>query len=335
MPHPYQILAKGLGKSFRVAKKKPGLKGSIQSFFHPESHAKEAVCPLDLAVRPGEIVGLLGPNGAGKTTLMKMLTGIIVPSQGELQVLGQVPAQRSRDFRKRISLVMGQKSQLWWDLPALDSFHLIRAYYEIEGLAFHRRLDELSQLLQVQGVLEIPLRKLSLGERMKVELMASLLHEPEVLFLDEPTIGLDLIAQKNIRDFLLQYHARKQPTLILTSHYMADIEALCERVVLLIEGKKRFDGSISRFEGLLGHNKIVRFSFRSPVAERDFFAPFQPTWDAEGNWVELNLAEADLSSITVEILSRFPVSDFATAQTPVERVLERLLQQPQLLAPEG
>lgn len=325
------IQAQGLCKQFRLTKKKPGLWGSVESFFSRETINKEAVSPLDLNIQPGEIVGLLGPNGAGKTTLMKMLTGIIVPTQGTLQVLGHVPAQRSRDFRRRISLVMGQKSQLWWDLPALDSFHLIRKYYEIAKPAFDQRLDELSTLLQVEAVLQVPLRKLSLGERMKVELMASLLHEPEILFLDEPTIGLDVIAQKNIRDFLAQYHARKRPTLMLTSHYMADIEALCERVLLLIEGKKRFDGPITQFEGLLGHNKIVRFSFRQPIAERSLFTPYQPNWSPEGTWVELNLAEADLSPVTVQILSQYPVSDFATAQTPVERVLESLLKQPQLL----
>ena len=325
------IQARGLYKDFRLYKKQAGLQGSIKSFFSRSYENKRAVAPLDLDIQRGEIIGLLGPNGAGKTTLMKMLTGIIVPSGGSLQVLGSQPAQRLRSFRKRISLVMGQKSQLWWDLPPMDSFNLIQSYYEIPKLEFTNRLEELSDILGVEQLLNVHVRKLSLGERMKVELMASLLHEPDVLFLDEPTIGLDLISQRNIRDFLFDYHQRKKPTLILTSHYMADIEALCKRVILIIEGEKRFDGKIERFESLLGHNKILTFNFASPIQDLSFFAPFAPSWNHEKTMVEINIPEEELREVASHILSRFPVTDFGTQKTPIERVLETLLHNPALL----
>ena len=195
------IACRALGKNFKVYEKEPGLRGAIKSFFVRRYTQNVAVHPLDLKIGKGEFVGLLGPNGAGKTTLMKMFTGIIVPTSGELTVLGEVPHERSISFRKRIALVMGQKTQLWWDIPALDSFKLLQRFYEVPDEEFRDRLNELANLLEVDRLLKIHLRKLSLGERMKMELIASLLHRPEVIFLDEPTIGLDLIAQENIRRF--------------------------------------------------------------------------------------------------------------------------------------
>src|SRR5690606_35893830 len=202
-----------------------------------------------------------GPNGAGKTTLMKMFTGIVVPSHGELQVLGYRPFDREKDFRKRIALVMGQKSQLWWDIPAMDSLLLIKAYYEIPNDAFNERVEEMASLLGVKELLHVHVRKLSLGERMKLELMASLMHRPDILFLDEPTIGLDLVAQDAIRSFIKSYHERYKPTVILTSHYMQDVQALCSRLVLIMDGKKTFDGAIKDFEKILGSDKTVTFTF--------------------------------------------------------------------------
>ncbi len=325
------IHAQGVFKEFRLYKKEAGFKGSLKAFFSRQFEIKRAIAPLDLEIQRGEIIGLLGPNGAGKTTLMKMLTGIIVPSGGRLSVLGCEPAQRLKYFRQRIALVMGQKSQLWWDLPAMDSFLLIQKYYEIPPKAFKDRVEELSDLLRVSAYLNVHVRKLSLGERMKVELMASLLHEPEVLFLDEPTIGLDLLSQKNIRDFLFQYHQKRNPTLILTSHYMADIEALAQRVVLIIEGHKRFDGSINKFENLLGHNKTLNFTFAQQIKEFNFFSPYSPRWNAGGKAVEITVPEGELRQVASHILAQYPVTDFSTQKTPIERVLETLLNSPELL----
>ena len=328
------IHSQGLSKSFRLYKKKAGLKGSILSFFHREFETKTALSPIDLDIKKGEIIGLLGPNGAGKTTLMKMMTGIIVPTSGKIEVLGYEPEKRSRNLRKKIALVMGQKSQLWWDLPAMDSFFLIQKYYEIPDVDFHKRLKNLSNLLEVSHLLEVHVRKLSLGERMKVELMACLLHEPEIIFLDEPTIGLDLIAQQNIRKFLLDYHREKKPTLILTSHYMADIEALADRVILLIEGKKRFDGPIADFENVLGHNKTLYFTFTEPVKNRSYFEPFLPKWEHNYKRVEISLAVEQLQTVAAEILQAYQVTDFGTEKTPIERVLSELMKNPMLAGGE-
>ncbi|OGG93252.1 MAG: multidrug ABC transporter ATP-binding protein [Candidatus Lambdaproteobacteria bacterium RIFOXYD2_FULL_50_16] len=326
------IHAQGLSKRFKSHQKAPGFKGAIQSFFDRQFETKTAIENFDLEVAPGEIIGLLGPNGAGKTTLMKMFTGIIVPSEGSLNVLGTVPHKRSRDFRKQIALVMGQKSQLWWDLPALDSFLLLQKYYEIDKKTFEHRLNELSELLNVTKLLRVHVRKLSLGERMKLELMSSLLHDPKIIFLDEPTIGLDLVAQKNIRDFLLNYHGETGVTLILTSHYMADIQALAKRVVLVLEGQKRFDDSLEAFAGILGGAKMVAFRFGSVVKRQDpFFEPFSPLWNAEGTRVELNIPEDRLRELGQQILRDYPVVDFHTENLPIERVMAQLLERPELL----
>jgi len=213
---------------------------------------------------PG-LIGLLGPNGSGKTTLMKMMTGIIIPSKGELKVLDHIPSHRQNNFKKRISLIMGQKSQLWWDIPVMDSFLLFQKYYEIEEKAFKNRVYELGERLDTQKLFHTPVRKLSLGERMKMELMACLLHEPQVIFLDEPTIGLDTLAQKSVRRFLKDYYEEKKPLIILTSHYMADVEALCEKIVLILEGEKKFEGSIDEFTNLFQKEKTIVFYFKTPV----------------------------------------------------------------------
>lgn len=326
------IQASGLTKQFKIHLKRPGLSGALQSFFNRQYQTKTAVEAFDFEAQAGEVIGLLGPNGAGKTTLMKMFTGIIVPSTGQLNVLGYEPHRRARDFRKQIALVMGQKSQLWWDLPAMDSFLLLQKYYEIEKKAFDRRLGELSELLDVGSLMQTHVRKLSLGERMKLELMSSLLHEPKVIFLDEPTIGLDLVAQRNIRSFLKAYQAEKGCTLILTSHYMADVEALCERLVLILGGQKRFDGSLKRFESILGNEKMVAYQFERPIEQNDpFLAQFSPVWNQAGTRVELNIPEASLRELGQKILRDYPVVDFHTEKLPIERVMTQLLDRPELL----
>ncbi len=319
------IVARGLAKDFVSYRKQPGLLGSLRAFFRPDPIVKPAVRDFDLEIAPGEIVGLLGPNGAGKTTLMKMLTGIVVPTRGELSVLGFTPFDRAEAFRLRIALVMGQKSQLWWDIPARDSFDLLRAYYQVPRPEFERRLAELAELLGVAEQLPIHLRRLSLGERMKMELIACLLHRPEVLFLDEPTIGLDVVAQDSIRGFLKDWARRYGTTILLTSHYMADVAALCRRIVLILDGEKRFDGPLRDFERLLGSEREVTFTLSEPRPGDPRFEPFDPVYSEEGRRVALRIPEAELREVTARILTEFPVVDFASESLPVERVMKQLL----------
>jgi ABC-2 type transport system ATP-binding protein len=291
-----------------------------------------AVQDFSVEIDQGEIIGLLGPNGAGKTTLMKMFTGIIVPSEGEINVLGFKPCERKMNFRKQIALVMGQKSQLWWDIPAMDSFLLLQRYYEINNKDFAERIQELSELLQVTNLLEIHVRKLSLGERMKMELMASLLHRPKIIFLDEPTIGLDVVAQKNVRAFLKNYHQQFRPTIILTSHYMADVAALCSRILLILGGEKRFDDSLNSFEATLGREKSVTFFFaESQIPEDTFWLPYPTDWNQANTQVELRIPEKMMAKVSRDILGKFPVIDFATQKLPIENVMETLLHNPALL----
>ena len=326
------IICQGLGKDFKHYQKTAGFVGSLKSFFHRTYERRAAVHNFDLEIEHGEMVGLLGPNGAGKTTLMKMFSGIIVPSHGKLQVLGHVPFEREQAFRKKIALVMGQKSQLWWDIPAMDSFLLLQKYYEIDTRDFKKRLGELSALLGVERQLQVHVRKLSLGERMKMELMACLLHRPDILFLDEPTIGLDIVAQRNIRDFIAQYQAQYKTTVILTSHYMADVEALCQRIVLVLGGTKSFDGPIREFSNILGREKFVSVTFSESIAHpTSFWTAFDPQWNESRTRVDLRVPEADLRSSAVEILQTFPVAEFSMEKLPIERVMNALLANPQLL----
>ncbi len=328
------ILCHGLNKKFVSYKKAPGISGAIKSLWQRNEIAKYAVKSFDLEIQKGEIVGLLGPNGAGKTTLMKMFTGIIVPSDGELQVLGHKPFDRNKEFRKKIALVMGQKSQLWWDIPAMDSLYLIKAYYEINDNDFNQRVAEMAKVLNVEELLHVHVRKLSLGERMKLELMASLLHQPDVIFLDEPTIGLDLVAQDAIRDFIKRYHQKYNPTVILTSHYMQDVQSLCSRLVLIMNGEKKFDGQIERFEKILGSDKIVSFNFQDEPEDKSSFIKFSPKWSDNGLSVQVALPQSELREFSSHILQNFNVTDFQTEKLPIERVMKELMLRPELLANE-
>ena len=326
------IEALKLSKSFKSYRKEPGLKGSLKAIFSRDVIVKDAVRNFNLSSGKGEIIGLLGPNGAGKTTLMKMFTGIIVPTAGQLKVLGYRPWERSLEFRKKISLVMGQKSQLWWDIPAYDSFLLLQKYYEIPEDDFRDRVNLMAEILQVEPLLTVHVRKLSLGERMKMELMASLLHNPEIIFLDEPTIGLDLVAQENIRNFIKEYQRTHKVTIFLTSHYMADVQALCERLILILNGEKYFDGPIEKFERIQGENKIVSFSFSKPQD------PKNPVWvSLDANWnkcfdqVDLKIPENTLRKTTQLILENKAVKDFHTEKMPIERVMKALMSNPEIL----
>lgn len=238
------IEVKNLSKTYEYYKKQPGLLASVKGLFRREKLYIEAVKEINFNIEEGELVGFLGPNGAGKTTTLKMLSGILYPSGGEARVLGHIPWKRQKEYQKQFALVMGQKNQLWWDLPAMESFILNKEIYEVPDKEFKYNLAELTELLDVKDILDIQVRKLSLGQRMKCELIAALLHKPKVLFLDEPTIGLDVVAQKNIRDFIKKYSQEEKTTIILTSHYMEDISQLCRRIIIIDLGRIIYDGRL-------------------------------------------------------------------------------------------
>lgn len=321
------IECKKLSRDFKIYIKRPGLYGTMQSFFKREYSINRAVKDFDINLESHGLVGLLGPNGSGKTTLMKMFTGIIVPSRGSVKVLGEIPSRRRNTFKKNISLVMGQKSQLWWDIPVMDTFLLFQKYYEIEERSFKRKLYDLGERLNTRSLFHIPVRKLSLGERMKMELMACLLHEPKVIFLDEPTIGLDVIAQKNVRQFLKDYYEEKKPLIVLTSHYMADVEALCEKIILILDGEKRFEGSIGDFKKRFRKEKTVVFNFKDRVVnfpekwEQKFFC----RWNQDKSQLKIRVPEQELQPMTIEVLNQFSVSDFHTEKVSVEEVMNDIL----------
>jgi ABC-2 type transport system ATP-binding protein len=246
-----------LNKTFKVHKKAPGFWGSAKSLVNREYVEKSALIDLDLEIAEGEIIGLIGGNGAGKTTLTKVLSGIIHPTSGEVSVLGFNPWDRNNEYRKQMAVIMGQKAQLWWDLPAMDGFLLLKEIYQIDPIEFKKSVEYLADYFDIKDELNIQVRRLSLGERMKVELMAALLHRPKVVYLDEPTIGLDITAQKAVRSFLKGYRKEFNPTMILTSHYMDDIEELCERIVILRKGRKVYDNSISNLHEKYAKNKMI------------------------------------------------------------------------------
>jgi ABC-2 type transport system ATP-binding protein len=325
------LKANKLSKSFKSYKKEEGISGSIKSLFKRDYITKSAVDCFNLEIEKNQIIGLLGPNGAGKTTLMKMFTGIIVPSSGSLTINGHTPHLRSKEYRKKIALVMGQKSQLWWDIPAMDSFVLLKKYYELNDQEFNEKINLMSEMLNVKDLLHIHVRKLSLGERMKLELMASLLHSPDILFLDEPTIGLDLVAQEKIRTFIKDYYKKNNVTIIITSHYMADVEELCERLVLIMGGKKGYDGDLENFTQILGHEKSVNFTFSESIQSDSFLNELKTNWSNENRELEILVEESKLREISSQIISKYPVNSFYTEKLPIEKVMKRIMENPELI----
>jgi ABC-2 type transport system ATP-binding protein len=265
----YAIEVDGLVKEFEYYKKEEGLQGAWKNLFYREKLSKRAVNEISFRIKKGEMVAFMGPNGAGKTTTLKMLSGILYPTQGTANVLGYVPWKRNNDFKKQISIVMGQKNQLWWDLPAMDSFILTKKMYEIDDKIFNERLYELVKLLEVEKLLNVQVRRLSLGERMKMELIAALLYDPAVVFLDEPTIGLDVLSQRSIREFLKKYNEEKKATIILTSHYMEDVVDLCKRSIIINEGRIVFDDDTDSIRSVLGNKKIISFNVNSKIKRTD------------------------------------------------------------------
>lgn len=324
------IRVRSLSKTFYVHKKEPGLRASVRSLFVRKKIPKRAVRSVSLDVGPGEIVGLVGPNGAGKTTLVKMLAGIIHPTAGEASVLGHTPWERNNDFRRRIALIMGQKAQLWWDLPAADCFLLLKEIYGVEEDRFRKNLDYLTSKLGVSGLLTTQVRRLSLGERMKMELIAALLHDPKVVFLDEPTIGLDLTAQRAIRDFILEYRELHRPAMILTSHYMEDIERLCKRIVIICDGEFVFDGPLDEVVRTYAGHKVVTAHLRrqpQPGASPEELAALGEVLETSDMEVRLRVARDGVAAAAAFLLERFTVADLSIEQDDVGTIIERIFRQ--------
>lgn len=320
------IEACGLTKHYRVYQKGEGLWASLRGLFRRRFRIIEAVCGIDLQVERGEFVAFLGPNGAGKTTTLKLLTGIITPTAGSARVLGHIPWKRENAYRRRFALVMGQKNQLWWDLPAADSFRLHQQIYGIERQQFERTRDELTALLGVRDLLDRPVRELSLGERMKLELVAALLHRPEVLFLDEPTIGLDVVAQYNIQQFLKYYQEQNKTTVILTSHYMKDVAALCRRVVVIVAGRIVYDGSLSGIVDRFSRHKVVTVVLANGQAEPSL-ARFGEVVSGQAPRVKIRVPRAQVTEVIASILREHMVYDLSVEDPPLEEVIVEVFSQ--------
>lgn len=320
------IEAHQLSRQYRVPVHDPSKTSLFQHFFRRQWRNVDAVKDVSFRIAPGEVVGFLGANGAGKTTTLKMLSGLIHPSSGSVQVAGFEPFQRNAAFLRAITLMMGQKEQLIWDLPALDALRINAAVYEIPDKVFAHRRDELTELLGLAGKLDQPIRKLSLGERMKCELMAALLHQPRVLFLDEPTLGLDVNAQTAIRDFLREYNRRTNATLLLTSHYMADITALCSRVLLIHEGRLIYDGGLTGLVEQFAPYREVRLALKHPVALAEL-APFGEVAEHGPSQVRLLVARPRLTETVARLLATLPLEDLTVTEPPIEEVIGRVFHQ--------
>ncbi len=316
----------GLSKSFRIYQKKEGLWSSLRGLVRREYRVVEAVRGVDLRVEQGEFVAFLGPNGAGKTTTLKLLSGVITPTAGTAQVLGHVPWKRENAYRRRFALVMGQKNQLWWDLPAAESFRLHQQIYRIEREQFERTRDELTSMLSVRQLLSQPVRELSLGERMKMELIAALLHSPEVLFLDEPTIGLDVVAQYNVQNFLRHYQEARRVTVLLTSHYMKDVAALCRRVVVISLGRIIYDGSLAGIIDRFGGHKVISLQMNHGQASADM-GRYGEVISVEPPRVRIRVSRGVVPQVLATILANHSVEDVSVEDPPLEQVIAEMFAQ--------
>lgn len=321
-----------LNKTYEYYKKQAGLWNSVKSLFHREKLFTKAVHDMNFSIKEGELVGFLGPNGAGKTTTLKILSGIIYPSDGTATVLGHTPSKRQAEFQKQFALVMGQKNQLWWDLPAMESFILNKEIYEVPDAQFQATLAELTELLDIAEIVDIPVRKLSLGQRMKCELVAALLHSPKVLFLDEPTIGLDVVSQKNIREFLKKYNKEKKVTIILTSHYMEDVVALCERVIIINHGQKIYDGDLNDLLSQYVDQKILEITFTENVPHAQL-EKYGVVKEYSSQRVVLEVPKEKTKVVASEILTSLPVDDILINEPPVDDVIRKIFTQSNKASP--
>lgn len=319
------VKVENLSKSFKYYEKELGFKNSLKNLLARKILTKKAVNNISFEIEQGEMVGFLGPNGSGKTTTLKMLSGILYPTSGTANVLDYVPWERKKEFKMQFSIVMGQKTQLWWDLPANESLYLNKCIYELEDQEYNHVLEELTELLDVKDLLNIQVRRLSLGERMKMELIASLIHRPKVIFLDEPTIGLDLISQKRIREFLKYYNQQTKATVILTSHYMADIEDLCKRSIIINQGEIVYDGDLNKVNELFNAKKIIKLQFTDDVA-REALTGFGEIKQHDGLNAVLEIDKQDLKLYSKMMLDQLPILDFTIENIPVEQGIESLYQ---------
>jgi len=320
------IFVRDLSKTYRVPERESGLTASLKSMVKRSYQEVKAVQKINFTIRQGEMVGFIGPNGAGKTTTLKMLAGILYPTAGEAHVLGQIPWKRDSEYLRRISMVLGNKSQMLWDIPPLDTFRVLSEIYRLPVKEYQNTLDELVNMLSMQDVLKKPVRNLSLGERMKCELVAGLLHHPSVLFLDEPTLGLDISVQRRMRDFLTEYNRRNGVTVLLTSHYMADVMALCPRVILIHCGKLLYDGELNGLAQQLAPFKLFRLTLSQepPPNIADALPPFTEIVEQENSHLTLRVGREAAPSAAAYLLDRLPVTDLTIEDPPIEAVIDQI-----------
>lgn len=319
------IDVKNLSKHYQVYKKEPSFSGTVKSFFKRKYETVKAVDSISFQIEEGELVGFIGPNGAGKTTTLKVLSGLLYPTSGSIKVLGNTPYKRKKEFLKQLALVMGQKNQLWWDLPAMETFLLNKEIYEIPEKQFKDIVGELSKLLSAEDFLHVPVKKLSLGQRMKMELIASLIHSPKVLFLDEPTIGLDVVMQKSLREFIKEYNQKYNSTIILTSHYMKDVEALAKRVIVINHGTLLYDGSLASLVKKHAPFKLITVTLNKEVEQKQL--------DDLGKVKEYSYPRAVLqinkdktNKVASKILKAGLVEDFTIEDPDIEDVIREVFE---------
>ncbi|MCM3132891.1 ATP-binding cassette domain-containing protein [Paenibacillus polysaccharolyticus] len=306
-----------LAKSYEYYKKDLGLANSIKNLFHREKLIKNAVDGISFEINEGEVVAFLGPNGAGKTTTLKMISGILFPTSGTATVMGYVPWERKKNFKKQLSIVLGQKNQLMWDLPAIESIYMNKCIYDVDTQEYNVFLEELTELLDVKQLLKVQVRRLSLGERMKMELIAALIHKPKVIFLDEPTIGLDIVSQVKIREFISYYNQQYNATIILTSHYMKDVENLCKRAIIINHGEIVYDDDLNKVNKLLGDKKVIKIPLSDNIDEGVIQGIGNP-YKQDGSHIVMEVEKKDLKHISQELFDRFPSIDMNIEDIPIE-----------------
>lgn len=317
------IIASDLKLDFTITRKQPGLQGAVRNIFSPLKTTYTAVDEVNFSIGSGELVGFIGPNGAGKTTTLKMLSGLLAPTSGSVSVLGYKPFDRHYDFLKQISLVMGQKNQLMWDLPATDTFLLNKAIYDLPDKEYKQMFDDLVDLMGVSEQLQTPARKLSLGQRMKMELIAALLHRPKILYLDEPTIGLDVVVQRNLRDFIREYNRSQEATVLLTSHYMGDVQELCSRVIIISHGKIMFDGRLQALINRYSPNRVIRFTIRKDL-NRAKLAKLGEIQDWNPPNISLLVKRDQATKQAAKLLQAFDLTDLTIEETPIEDTIRAI-----------
>jgi len=317
------VIVDKLVKTFEVTEKEPGIVGSISSIIKPNKKTVKALKGVSFSIKQGELVGFIGPNGAGKTTTMKILSGLLYPTSGFTQVLGHDPWERKERFLKEISLVMGQKKQLWWDLPGIETLELLKAIYEIPDREYSKNLEELVEMLEIGKHLKIQVRKLSLGQRMRLELVAALIHKPKVLFLDEPTIGLDVVVQQKLRDFIFEYNKKNNSTIMLTSHNMNDLVDLAKRVVVIDKGEVLFDGNLKELIKKFAKDKVIKI-YLSKEVDYKVLEKVGEVKKIDFPKIVLSVPRATAAIASAEILQNMPVVDLTIEEEPVEEIIRRV-----------